>query len=254
MPPTDREELKEQLRAMVAGRGDGIDLDTPFHWVIEGLKQPGAFFEHLPTLLPLDSILYVEGTSIAPEVEAFYSSHRAPNAVDVVRDTIAPVPDIYHCTFSPEVCAALRQFAVRHPVAEMFDHIKAYWIMLGEKVSQAALLFGADDLDGTWAQGIYAAGEAIRHSGLAAYRDSHDPALVARFNDRSGVLVGSGGGVSEPLHRLFCSDVNKVAGLFSTTLILARSEIPSRLGVNSLGNTVNMVICGAVFSPPSIVN
>jgi hypothetical protein len=27
------------------------------------------------------------------------------------------------------------------------------------------------------------------------YRDSLDPALVAQFNDRSGVIVGSGGGV-----------------------------------------------------------
>jgi hypothetical protein len=126
MPNTDREELKEQLRAIVAGRADGIDLDTPFQWVIEDLKQPVAFFEHLPILLPSDSILYVEGTSIAPEVAAFYSSHRARKAVDVVRDTIAPVPDIYHFTFSPDVCAALRQFTERHPVAEMFDHIKAY--------------------------------------------------------------------------------------------------------------------------------
>jgi len=30
-----------------------------------------------------------------------------------------------------------------------FPHIKAYWIMLGEKLSQIALLFGADDLEGT---------------------------------------------------------------------------------------------------------
>ena len=68
MTETDREELKEQLRAMVAGRGDGIDLDTPSHWVIEGLKQPIAFFEHLTDLLPPDSILYVEGTGIVAEV------------------------------------------------------------------------------------------------------------------------------------------------------------------------------------------
>lgn len=126
MPTADREELKAQLRAMVAGRGDGIDLDTPFQWVIEDLKQPVAFFEHLPTLLPPDAILYVEGTSIASEVATYYSSHHARDAVDVVRDTIAPVPDIYHFTFSPEVCATLRQFAEKHPVAEMFDHIKAY--------------------------------------------------------------------------------------------------------------------------------
>ena len=28
-------------------------------------------------------------------------------------------------------------------------HIKAYWVMLGVKTAQAALHFGADDLDGT---------------------------------------------------------------------------------------------------------
>jgi aminodeoxyfutalosine synthase len=28
-------------------------------------------------------------------------------------------------------------------------HIKSYWVMLGVKLAQAALHFGADDLDGT---------------------------------------------------------------------------------------------------------
>ncbi|MGE5238861.1 MAG: aminofutalosine synthase MqnE [Chloroflexota bacterium] len=43
----------------------------------------------------------------------------------------------------------LRTIAVSRLVLDNFDHIKAYWIMLGEKVSQVALLFGADDIDGT---------------------------------------------------------------------------------------------------------
>ena len=30
-----------------------------------------------------------------------------------------------------------------------FDHIKAYWVMIGEKLAQVALSFGADDMDGT---------------------------------------------------------------------------------------------------------
>jgi aminodeoxyfutalosine synthase len=30
-----------------------------------------------------------------------------------------------------------------------FDHVKAYWIMLGIGTAQTALAFGADDLDGT---------------------------------------------------------------------------------------------------------
>lgn len=43
----------------------------------------------------------------------------------------------------------LKTIAVSRLVLDNFPHIKAYWIMLGEKVSQLALLFGADDIDGT---------------------------------------------------------------------------------------------------------
>lgn len=43
----------------------------------------------------------------------------------------------------------LKTIAVSRIFLDNFDHIKAYWIMLGEKVSQLALCFGADDIDGT---------------------------------------------------------------------------------------------------------
>ncbi|MEW6108781.1 MAG: aminofutalosine synthase MqnE [Nitrospirota bacterium] len=43
----------------------------------------------------------------------------------------------------------LKTIAVSRLVLDNFDHIKAYWIMLGEKISQLALRFGADDIDGT---------------------------------------------------------------------------------------------------------
>jgi aminodeoxyfutalosine synthase len=43
----------------------------------------------------------------------------------------------------------LKTIAVSRLVLDNFAHIKAYWVMLGPKVSQLALLFGADDLDGT---------------------------------------------------------------------------------------------------------
>ena len=43
----------------------------------------------------------------------------------------------------------LRIIALSRLMLDNFDHIKAYWIMLGEKTAQVALGFGADDLDGT---------------------------------------------------------------------------------------------------------
>jgi len=43
----------------------------------------------------------------------------------------------------------LKTIAISRLFLDNFDHIKAYWIMLGEKISQLALKFGADDIDGT---------------------------------------------------------------------------------------------------------
>lgn len=43
----------------------------------------------------------------------------------------------------------LKNVAVARLVLDNFDHIKAYWVMIGERVAQVALSFGADDLNGT---------------------------------------------------------------------------------------------------------
>jgi aminodeoxyfutalosine synthase len=34
-----------------------------------------------------------------------------------------------------------------------FDHIKAYWVMLGKRLAQVALHYGANDMDGTITEG-----------------------------------------------------------------------------------------------------
>ncbi len=43
----------------------------------------------------------------------------------------------------------LKSLATARLMLDNFDHIKAYWVMIGEKLAQVALSFGADDLDGT---------------------------------------------------------------------------------------------------------
>ncbi len=43
----------------------------------------------------------------------------------------------------------LRMIASARLLLDNFPHIKAYWVMLGPKLAQVALNFGADDLDGT---------------------------------------------------------------------------------------------------------
>ncbi|MFM7040510.1 MAG: aminofutalosine synthase MqnE [Planctomycetaceae bacterium] len=49
----------------------------------------------------------------------------------------------------PDILLDLRMVAVARLMLDNFDHIKAYWIMLGEQTAQLALSYGADDIDGT---------------------------------------------------------------------------------------------------------
>ncbi|EAQ81212.1 aminofutalosine synthase MqnE [Blastopirellula marina] len=49
----------------------------------------------------------------------------------------------------PSVVMDLRTMAISRLMLDNFDHIKAYWIMLGIETAQTALAYGADDLDGT---------------------------------------------------------------------------------------------------------
>lgn len=43
----------------------------------------------------------------------------------------------------------LKTLAISRLMLDNFDHIKAYWVMLGAKVTQVSLSFGVDDIDGT---------------------------------------------------------------------------------------------------------
>src|SRR5690606_8945547 len=43
----------------------------------------------------------------------------------------------------------LRNYAISRIYLDNFDHVKAYWPMIGRETAQIALSFGVDDLDGT---------------------------------------------------------------------------------------------------------
>ncbi len=65
------------------------------------------------------------------------------------------VPLPYHpenthiATRYPSGIDDLKTIAISRLILNNIPHIKAYWIMLGEKLTQIALCFGADDIDGT---------------------------------------------------------------------------------------------------------
>ncbi len=60
----------------------------------------------------------------------------------------------------------LRTLAAARLYLDNFEHVKAYWVMLGEKISQVSLHFGVDDLDGTVVE------ERIAHDAGATSREA----------------------------------------------------------------------------------
>jgi aminodeoxyfutalosine synthase len=49
----------------------------------------------------------------------------------------------------PSALMDLRTMAISRLMLDNVQHVKAYWIMLGIETAQAALAYGADDIDGT---------------------------------------------------------------------------------------------------------
>ena len=89
----------------------------------------------------------------------------------------------------------LRTIAASRLMLDNFDHVKAYWVMLGEETASVALNFGADDLDGTIVE------EKIAHFALA-------PSPVGLTQQRILKLIREAGKV--PVRRNALYDVLEV--------------------------------------------
>lgn len=65
----------------------------------------------------------------------------------------------------------LKTIAISRLVLDNFEHVKAYWITLGESLAQIALSYGADDFDGTvFGERIHHDAGALVPSGLSESR------------------------------------------------------------------------------------
>ena len=81
----------------------------------------------------------------------------------------------------PSGVDSLKTMAVSRLLLDNFDHIKAYWVMLGKHLAQVALHYGANDLDGTITEG----GELTESYSIAANNEvkMSRPELVSLIED-----------------------------------------------------------------------
>ncbi len=76
----------------------------------------------------------------------------------------------------------LKMIAVSRLMLDNFPHIKVFWIMLGLKLAQVALHFGADDFDGTVVE------EKITHSAGAETPQGLSVAEILRLISETGTV------------------------------------------------------------------
>ncbi|NCP03164.1 MAG: aminofutalosine synthase MqnE [Deltaproteobacteria bacterium] len=75
---------------------------------------------------------------------------------------------------------ALKTLAISRLYLDNFQHIKAYWVMLGLKIAQTALCFGVNDLDGTVVE------EKIGHDAGADSPQALDKAGIIQLIRKAG--------------------------------------------------------------------
>jgi aminodeoxyfutalosine synthase len=76
----------------------------------------------------------------------------------------------------------LKTLAIARLFLDNFKHIKAFWIMLGEKLAQVSLNFGVDDLDGTVVE------EKITHSAGAKTSEFLPKSELIRYIKSAGKI------------------------------------------------------------------
>lgn len=97
----------------------------------------------------------------------------------------------------PSGIDSLKTIAVSRLMLDNFPHIKAYWVMLGKRLAQVALHFGANDIDGTITKG----GELV-----ASYAHDADPEVqapkdeIVRLITEAGLEAVERDTVYNPLH------------------------------------------------------
>jgi aminodeoxyfutalosine synthase len=88
----------------------------------------------------------------------------------------------------------LKTLAIARIFLDNFDHVKAYWIMLGEKIAQVSLAFGVNDLDGTVVE------EKIGHEAGAQSPQSQSKEGIIRLIRNAGKIPVERDTLYHPIH------------------------------------------------------
>ena len=97
---------------------DAVDLGKARDWSV--------LFAGLEAALPGDCYLYLEASSMTPDVRAFVERQAVEPLAHVARGTIWPKPRVFHLLATRETLAELARLSDVHAAPEVCDHLVVY--------------------------------------------------------------------------------------------------------------------------------
>jgi len=104
---------------------DGIHMIGPC-WEVHGQVDPCAFLRALPSVVPEDAILFLEGGHHPPALRDFIQANAVPAPATVRRGTVWPRETVFHLPATPEVLTQLAELAEHCAGPEICSHLHVY--------------------------------------------------------------------------------------------------------------------------------
>jgi hypothetical protein len=106
--------------------GEGISLHQDNAINLGYVRDLHALLRGIEEAMPEDAVLYLEGTSIAREIEEFLRLNAVEPVAHVTSGTAWPKPRSFHLPTTRPVLGGLRERAAGHAAPELCDHLVVY--------------------------------------------------------------------------------------------------------------------------------
>jgi hypothetical protein len=104
----------------------GISLAKKPCWEISGVKDLPSFLRALHLLVPMDSVLYLEGGDTPKELRSHLEKRAAQNICKVEMGTIWPRPDCFHMQINNENLEGLAKMTDNYAEPQVAAHLHVY--------------------------------------------------------------------------------------------------------------------------------
>mgnify|MGYP001619460860 FL=1 len=104
----------------------GISLNFDGAWEVSSPKDFALFIKSLVKIMPVEAILYLEGTAITPRITKILESMECEPQAQVARGTIWPQSRCFHIPMSQENLNMIASLFEENASPEICDHFHVY--------------------------------------------------------------------------------------------------------------------------------